>query len=394
MLRNILNWRFLFTLIAFAVVGVSIYLSHSISQRLETAERKNVEIWGKSLLALSSSESSDEQTMNLLLEIASSNTRIPVILTDTSFKVLAIKNVDTTGVVSSADFFDNKIKKYASINEPLELSMSTENGNVVNYAYYGESDLLELLRYFPYILLVTFFVMLGIVIVLLTQEYSSAQDKLWLGMSKETAHQLGTPLSSLQGWVDLLESENPNFQYAKNMRDDIARLNLVADRFSKIGSKPQLLESNITKLIGDMADYMRLRASRNVEIHYEPEGEDVIGAVNPQLFTWVIENLIRNAIDVLKGKGNVWLRLSEDAHNIYLEVQDDGTGITPSNVKKIFKPGFTTKKRGWGIGLSLTKRIIEIFHNGNILVKNTSPEGTTFLIKLKKQSTYDIRKKI
>ncbi len=394
MVRNILNWRFIFTLLAFTVVAVSIYFSHSISKSLEKAERKNVEIWAKSVLALSSSQNQDEQTINLLLEIASANTRIPVMLTDTSFKVLAIKNIDTSTVSDKTEYLENRRKRFAQSNEPLNLFNSGEEGDLTRYVFYGESHLLELLRYFPYILLGTLLFMIGIVLVLLNQEYNSAQNKLWLGMSKETAHQLGTPLSSLQGWADILQEEHPEFPHSEDIRQDIARLNLVVDRFSKIGSKPKLTETNITQLISEMVDYMRLRASRNVHIHYDPEGEDIIGAVNPQLFTWVIENLIRNAIDVLKGEGNTWLRLSEDNQHIYLEVQDDGSGIAPKNIKKVFKPGFTTKKRGWGIGLSLTKRIIEVFHNGSILVKSSSPEGTTFLIKLKKQSTYDIRKKI
>ncbi len=394
MIRNILNWRFLFTLLAFVVVAVSIYLSHSISQSLEQTERQNVSIWAQSLIALSSSDTEDEKVMNLLLEIAATNTRIPVILTDTTGKILAIKNLDTSKVDNPSDYLKQKRGYYAELNTPLELRSTSDQGEVVHYAYYGESQLLELLRYFPYILLGTLLVMLGIVIVLLTQEYSSVQNNLWLGMSKETAHQLGTPLSSLQGWIDILESEHPDFDHVDSMRQDLARLNLVVDRFSKIGSKPKLIESNITSLISEMSDYMRLRASRNVHIHYQPQEVDIIGAVNPQLFTWVIENLIRNAIDVLKGKGNIWLRLHQDNQHIYLEVEDDGAGIAPKNIRRIFKPGFTTKKRGWGIGLSLTKRIIENFHNGSIAVKSTSPKGTTFLISLKKQSTYDIRKKI
>ncbi len=392
MIRNILNWRFLFTILAFVIVALSIYLSHTISQSLEKAESKNVEIWAKSLITLSNADIKDEQTIDLLLEIASSNTRIPVMLTDSLGKVIAIRNIDTSNVSNKHKFLEQKRRIYAKENKPLELHANRVDSEIINYAYYGESDLLELLRYFPYILIGTLIVMLGIVLVLLNQEYHSAQDKLWLGMSKETAHQLGTPLSSLQGWVDILEDEHKDYPHIQEMRQDIARLNLVVDRFSKIGSKPKLSEANITELITQMVDYMRKRTSRNVSIHFTPDGEDIIGAVNPQLFTWVIENLIRNAIDVLKGKGNIWLYLAEDNKNIYLEVKDDGSGIAAQNVKKIFKPGFTTKKRGWGIGLSLTKRIIEIFHNGSIVVKSTSPSGTTFLISLKKQSTYDIRK--
>ncbi len=394
MFKTRLNWRFLFTILAFSVMVVSIYLSHEISKSLELAERSAVQIWAKSILSLSSDDISDENTLNLLLEITSSNSSTPVILTDSAKQIVAIKNIDTVGIPEKSAFLMSQVEKFEKQNAPMDLVTQNTEGDMHHTIYYGDSNLLILLRYFPYILIVTLFVLLVSIIVILNVEYNSSQNKLWLGMSKETAHQLGTPLSSLQGWVDLLRTDHQANDETEEMQKDIDRLNLVVDRFSKIGSKPQLTESNITKLIDDMVDYMRKRASRKVEIHFEPEGEDVIGAVNPQLFTWVIENLIRNAIDVLKGEGNIWLRLNEKGPYILLEIQDDGAGIAPQDIKKIFNPGFTTKKRGWGIGLSLSKRIIDKFHGGSIVVKNSVlNEGTTFQIKLKKQSTEDIRKK-
>ncbi len=395
MINTWLNWRWIFLVLSLIIIGASIYFSTQVSSRLRLSEKKNVEIWAKSMMHLSDAEDIGGPEAELLLEIIQSNNSIPVILTDAQDNIIATKNIDTQGVSNTHAFLLQQKEKYAQNHPALKLSFKTDNGSLIhNYVYYGESYLLRLLQYFPYLILGSVFFILGTVLILLNREYKSTQNKLWLGMSKETAHQLGTPLTSLEGWIHLLSEKNGDTLETSEMRKDIDRLKLVVDRFSKIGSKPKLDETNIYQRLDEMVDYMKLRSPQNVHIELNAENKDIIGAVDPQLFSWVIENLIRNALDVLPGKGNISISMYENQQNIFIEVRDDGLGISKENLAKIFKPGFSTKKRGWGLGLSLSKRIVEEFHDGRLSVKQSSPgRGTSFLIKLKKQSTEDIRKK-
>ncbi len=395
MINTWLNWRWIFLLLSLIIISASIYFSVQVSSRLEQSEKNNVRIWAKSMMYLSGAEDMGEPESELLFEIIQSNNSIPVILTDRENKVLATKNIDTVGEDNIADFLQKEKDNFAAVHPPLELNYRTDSGvQIRNFVYYGESYLLRVLKYFPYLILGSVFFILATVLILLNREYKSTQNKLWLGMSKETAHQLGTPLTSLEGWIHLLAEKEGNGMETTEMRKDIDRLKLVVDRFSKIGSQPKLDETNINDRLEEMVQYMKLRSPQNVNIEFESTSPEIIGAIDPQLFSWVIENLIRNALDVLPGKGNIWVRIDESPQSISIEVQDDGEGISKENISKIFKPGFSTKKRGWGLGLSLSKRIIEQFHDGKLTVKQSAPgKGTSFLIKLKKQSTEDIRKK-
>jgi signal transduction histidine kinase len=259
---------------------------------------------------------------------------------------------------------------------------------MINKYYYGESLLLQEVRYYPLVqlIVVALFIILAIVSIQLRNR--STQNQVWVGMAKETAHQLGTPVSSLRGWVEMLREMQTDEKIVAEIEKDVERLSLVSDRFGKIGSTPQLSENNLTLHVEKMVEYMKRRAAGSVVFEIQRHQElPIMTAFSPQLFDWVIENLLKNALDSMKGKGTITVELLEETGHILIDVTDTGKGIPRSNWERVFKPGFSTKKRGWGLGLSLSKRIIEQYHKGELYVKHSEPgKGTTFRIKLNKES--------
>ena len=254
-----------------------------------------------------------------------------------------------------------------------------------NKYYYGESILLKEVRYYPIVQLLIVALFIIVVIIAQRLSYQSTQNQVWAGMAKETAHQLGTPVTSLQGWVEMLKEIDSNEKIAIEIAKDVNRLLLITDRFGKIGSTPQLEEKNITDQVQHMIDYMQKRAGSNIEFSLETKQKQILANISPPLFDWVIENLLKNALDAMEGNGQIRINMEEQATHIFIDVNDTGKGISKTNVSKVFKPGFTTKKRGWGLGLTLTKRIIEQYHKGQIFVKQSEPnKGTTFRIVLNK----------
>ena len=275
--------------------------------------------------------------------------------------------------------------EFKSKNVPIEWTNPLDSTQR-NLYYYGESLLLKEVRYYPIVQLFIIGLFIAITLLALRSNYRSVQNQVWAGMAKETAHQLGTPVSSLEGWVEMLKQNPANEKIVKELEKDVSRLQLISDRFGKIGSSPQLDEKNIISQVITMVDYMKKRATGKVNFIINTHGEkEIIANISEPLFDWVLENLLKNALDAMDGKGNIEVSILRIDGNVQIDVSDTGKGIARQNYNTVFKPGFTTKKRGWGLGLSLSKRIIEQFHKGEIFVKNSEPgKGTTFRIVLKK----------
>lgn len=258
----------------------------------------------------------------------------------------------------------------------------------MNHYYYGHTSLLNQIRYYPLVQLLIVSLFIIITLTALTTSFRSSQNQVWAGMAKETAHQLGTPLTSLQGWMEMLREEKANEQIVTELEKDIDRLKLVSDRFSKIGSSPKLETHNLVTQVGSMIEYIRKRATGKVQFQLDTNNQQqILARISPPLFDWVIENLLKNALDAMEGKGQISIHIQQQPGNIIIDVTDTGKGISSQHIRKVFKPGFTTKKRGWGLGLSLSKRIIEQYHSGELFVKQSEPgKGTTFRIVLKNKT--------
>ncbi|HSZ25292.1 MAG TPA: HAMP domain-containing sensor histidine kinase, partial [Cytophagaceae bacterium] len=323
---------------------------------------------------------------NLASRVLIQNSRdIPMIAVTENDSILDQYNLDSSKIITDRSYLQKKLNEFKSLHDPIEWK-NPLNPTQTNRVFYGESTLLKEVRYYPIIQL--FIVALFIVVTLITisTRNRSTQNQVWAGMAKETAHQLGTPLSSLQGWVEMLKETPGNEKIAIEMNKDVDRLKLVSDRFGKIGSIPQLEQINIIEQIQNMVAYIKRRATDRVSFNIDSSGEKNIEAkINGPLFDWVIENLLKNALDAMEGKGKINITIYNGSNEIIIDVKDSGKGISKQNIAKVFKPGFTTKKRGWGLGLSLSKRIIEQYHKGELFVKHSEPaKGTTFRIILKK----------
>ena len=282
------------------------------------------------------------------------------------------------------DYLRKKLKEFKTLNPPIVLTVS-EDPLLINKYYYGHSVLLQQVRYYPMVQLFIVALFIIITIFSLQARNKSTQNQVWAGMAKETAHQLGTPVSSLQGWVEMLKEEKAHQQIATEIEKDVQRLRLVSDRFGKIGSIPQLEPHNVVTQVEEMVEYIRKRATGKVHLEVKKNKADMIAAVSPPLFDWVIENLLKNALDAMDGKGNITVDMHEEEKAIVIDVTDTGKGIVSQNINRVFKPGFTTKKRGWGLGLSLTKRIVQEYHKGKIRVYQSEVDkGTTMLVSFKK----------
>jgi signal transduction histidine kinase len=384
MFTQLLNWRTLLATIAIAIVTGTIFYSQYLSKKIATEERNKVNVWVQSLKTRAATN--DQSALNLTNTIAEDNTTIPIIATDENDNPLGeFLNLDSEKVKTDSGYLKEKVREFKSEHEPIlvEISKSPE---IINKYYYGSSRLLKQVRYYPIVQL--FIVALFIIITLITVSVrnKSTQNQVWAGMAKETAHQLGTPLSSLEGWVEMMKEMPGNEKIANEMEKDVSRLKLISDRFGKIGSIPNLEEMNVVEQIGHMVAYIKRRATDRVSFNIDSYGEaKVIANINGPLFDWVIENLLKNALDALDGKGNIDIKIKDEKTEIIIDVKDSGKGISKQNIANVFKPGFTTKKRGWGLGLSLSKRIINQYHKGDLFVKNSElGKGTTFRIVLKK----------
>ncbi len=384
MFSQLLNWRTGLAAIAIAIVTGTIFYSNYISKKIAADERKKVNVWVQSLKTRINA--TEQSALDLTNIITSENTEIPIIGTDEKDNPLnEFLNLDSARVKADSNYLREKVKEFKNQHDPITVEISKEP-LVYNKYYYGDSDLLKQVRYYPIIQL--FIVALFIIIILITVSVrnKSTQNQVWAGMAKETAHQLGTPLSSLQGWVEMLKDNPQSEKIAAEMAKDVDRLKLVSDRFGKIGSIPQLEEKNIIAQVESMVAYIKRRATDKVNFTINSFNEtEIVGMINAPLFDWVIENLLKNALDAMEGKGSISITIKNETANTIIDVTDTGKGISKQNITNVFKPGFTTKKRGWGLGLSLSKRIIEQYHKGELYVKHSElGKGTTFRIVLKK----------
>ena len=384
MFSNFFNWRSALALIAIAIVTGTIFYSNYLAKKIAADERKKVSVWAESLKTRASTL--DESALSLTTKIANENKDIPIIETDDKDNPSgATLNLDTNRIKKESNYIQIKLAEFKKENPAIEVEIS-KDPLFVNKYYYGDSDLLKEVRYYPIIQLIIVALFVIIALVTVSVRNKSTQNQVWAGMAKETAHQLGTPISSLQGWVEMLKDNPVNEKIGVEIEKDVDRLKLVSDRFGKIGSIPQLDERNIVQQVESMVDYIKRRSTDKVSFSINSQNDyDISAMINAPLFDWVIENLLKNALDAMDGKGSIVVDIKNEITQTIIEVTDSGKGILKSNVNKVFKPGFTTKKRGWGLGLSLSKRIIEHYHKGELFVKNSEVgKGTTFRIILKK----------
>ncbi|PBJ13331.1 PAS domain-containing sensor histidine kinase [Flavobacterium sp. ACN6] len=371
--------RWIIISVCFIIISLILWNTYTFFQIFKNEERLKMKLFVNAQITIvNANENTD---IELPLQIINNNTSIPalVILYD---KVVSATNVPTE-ILSNKKKRTAYLKKLRNENEPITFEYAPGKYQTL---YYGNSGLLNKLKYYPIALLLIIVLCVALIYNFYKSTKMATQNKLWAGMAKETAHQIGTPLSSLIGWVEILKTEEIDPSISTEIEKDIERLQTITDRFSKIGSVPVLEVRNIIEETKNDYEYLQSRFSKQVSFSFEAPQEPIFVMINPTLHSWTIENLVKNAIDAMKGKGSLDLRIEQDAFNVKINVKDSGTGISKKQFKTIFEPGFTTKKRGWGLGLSLTKRIVEEYHNGNIKVLNSEiGKGTTFQILLNKK---------
>ena len=377
--------KYILTFIAAMIVALSMYYSNRLAEDMSKEEQKKIELWAEATRLLVTVD--DNADISFIMRVIEENTTIPVItviIVNGQGDLYEHRNVKIPEENAEA-YLQKKVREWKSIHEPIEIALDEDT---MLFLYYDNSILLKQLEYYPYIqwsVIAVFFVILFLVF---SSVKKSEEDRVWVGLSKETAHQLGTPISSLLAWVEILKSKNAAPELMPEMEKDVNRLRTIAERFSKIGSRPEKEKVSLNKVLDNALAYMQKRTSNKVRISYVYEMQKPIYLrLNVPLFEWVIENLCKNAIDAMEGEGEINIHVSESNKRVYIDVQDTGKGIPKSKYKTVFKPGYTTKKRGWGLGLSLVKRIIEEYHGGKIFVKKSEPnKGTTFRIVLREDA--------
>lgn len=382
MFRQYLNWRTTLALIAILIVSGTIFYSQYLARKIKGEEKLRVEQWFKAGKFIISAP--DSVDIGFAAQILTENKTIPIIETNEKDSITNHINLDSAKG-SDPVYLQKKLSTLKSEHTPFEW-VDPKDSTIRNRYYYGNSKLLDEVRYYPIIQLMIVALFILITILSLRSRHRSLQNQVWAGMAKETAHQLGTPVSSLEGWVEMLKESSLDKKILVELEKDVARLRLVSDRFGKIGSTPQLEETDLLKQINSMVDYMRKRATGKIIFTVNShEHSSIMARISPPLFDWVIENLLKNALDAMEGKGSITVDINEQPESIYIDITDTGKGISKKNIVNVFKPGFTTKKRGWGLGLSLSKRIIAQYHKGEIFVKHSEiGKGTTFRIVLNK----------
>ncbi len=389
--KNSQTTRWLAIFASFIIVVLILWNTYSFFQKFKTEERLKMEILGKAYKRFANIDiDTDVSFENYIIQ---SNNSIPMIITDKHDQITFWNNIDVNDTIAQYKLLSTKDRRYLtnqlkimkSQNAPIDVSYSVSNTTIEQYINYRDSDLLTKLKYYPISFLLILFLFSSVIYLFFKTNKIAEQNKLWTGMAKETAHQIGTPLSSLLGWIELLRADNVDESMVSEIEKDVTRLNVIAERFSKIGSIPVLKKHNIVIETKKAFEYLESRSSKQVSFKFESKKKELYTQLNLQLYGWVIENLVKNAIDSMKGKGEINIKITENQKNIIVLVTDTGKGIPKNMQQKIFSPGFTTKKRGWGLGLSLSRRIIEDYHKGKISVqKSELNKGTTFCVSLKK----------
>jgi len=381
-LKNTLLLKRIVILISFSIVSLILWNTYSFFKRFKNEERLKMEIVATAMKEFAKNQNL-EADVSLEDKIIKSNTNIPMILVDENGNIGADSylNLDPEKAKDPA-YLQAQLEIMKEQNNPIEIDFAK---NRTQYIYYRNSDLLNKLSYYPLTLILILALFLALIYMMFTSNKIAEQNKLWTGMAKETAHQIGTPLSSLLGWIAILKMENVDDNYIDEIEKDVHRLNTIANRFSKIGSLPTLKKSDVVASTKKAYEYLEYRSSKQIAFSFESSQQEIYTNLNEELYSWVIENLIKNSIDAMMGKGKLAVAISVDTEHIKINITDTGKGMAKSQLKKIFNPGVTSKKRGWGLGLSLSKRIIEDYHKGKILVKNSElNKGTTFQIILAK----------
>jgi len=377
------QWKLLLVLFALFIGGLSIFFTNNLMKKLSEEEHKRIQLWAEATEQLINV--SPDQDVSFLFEVLKNNETIPVILVDMDDNIISFRNIDSVKMQNPA-YVKKKITEFKN-NSNENFIIKTEDGEALNQIYYSDSYLLTLLYYYPYFQLGLAFLFILASYFAFSVSKRAEQDQVWLGMSKETAHQLGTPISSLMAWIEILRDQVKDPEIINELEKDTKRLEKIASRFSKIGSKPNLSEENLRQTLLSTINYMTLRIPSSIKISLvNPlKDTDTKVKINEDLFEWVIENLCKNAVDAIGEKGEISISYEETHKHIYIDIKDTGKGIAKSEQKTIFNPGYTTKARGWGLGLSLVKRIVEQYHQGKIFVKSSELGiGTTFRIVLKK----------
>lgn len=375
------RWKLVLLLVALLIgVGSLVYTNHLV-KKLSVEERKKVELWAEATRQISDINA-EPGDISFALSVLTDNNTVPVILTDGTQQIISTRNLDSLQVEDSV-YLACELQVMKEQHEPIEILFAADQRNFI---YYKDSYLLTQLRNYPFFQLAVIALFLFVSYIAFSTSRKAEQNQVWVGMAKETAHQLGTPLSSLMAWLEYLKSKPQPEEHLIEIEKDIARLNTITERFSKIGSAPALKKENMTLVVENAIDYIRTRASSRVVFKLENfQNYDVDAPINVHLFDWVLENLFKNAIDAMSGEGSITIRITDQNQFVYLDISDSGKGIPKSKYKTVFKPGYTSKNRGWGLGLSLSKRIIEEYHGGQIFVRSSElTKGTTFRIVLKK----------
>lgn len=364
--------------VSFVIVTLILWNTYTFFQKFKTEERVKMEILAEAQKELGSI-SDLNASVTLPLKVIENNNSIPMILVDEKGDILYTQNLDSIKSLNP-NFIEKQLAIMKNQNEPITISYDGKNKQFI---YYKDSDLLNKLTYYPIALILILILFLTVIYLFYSSNKAAETNRLWTGMAKETAHQIGTPLSSLLGWISILKMEKVDETYIDEIEKDVYRLNTIANRFSKIGSVPELKSENIISVTKQAFDYLESRSSKQINFSFKTDEKEIKTKLNKELFGWVIENLIKNAIDAMQGKGKLQLEISQTQKKVKIIVSDTGKGMPKKLFKQIFKPGFTTKKRGWGLGLSLSKRIIEDYHKGKIFVKKSElGKGTTFQIVL------------
>lgn len=382
---NIFNQPLLFKrisiVVSFAIVSLILWNTYTFFQKFKQEERIKMEILAEAQKELSRADLNSN--IALTDKIITTNNSIPMILVDENDEIIYANNLDSIKSLNP-EYLQKQLAMMKKDNKPIEISYDGKNKQFI---YYSDSDLLKKLTYYPLALILILVLFLSVIYLFYSSNKAAETNKLWTGMAKETAHQIGTPLSSLLGWIAILKAEKVDETYIYEIEKDVHRLNAIANRFSKIGSVPELKKRDVVLVTKQAFDYIKSRSSEQITFHFSTNENEIKTSLNEELFGWVIENLIKNAIDAMLGKGEIRLNIESSEKRVRILVSDTGKGMSKKLFKQVFKPGFTTKKRGWGLGLSLSKRIVEDYHNGKIFVqKSEIGKGTIFEIMLHKVS--------
>lgn len=377
---QIIRWTVIIT--SFIIVALILWNTYTFFKKFKSEERAKMEILAKAYERLNTADLNAD--ISLESKIIGNNHNIPMLITNEKDSILDWSNLDSISV-SKSNYLPRQLSIMKNQNEPIVVTYQDRNEDLKQYIYYRDSDLLTKLKYYPVALILILFLFATVIYLFFKSNKIADQNKLWTGMAKETAHQIGTPLSSLLGWIEILRLNNTDENTVQEIEKDVDRLNTITERFSKIGSIPVLKNHNIVEATKHSFTYLESRSSKRVLFNFKTSKQEIYAKINLQLFSWVIENLVKNAIDAMVGTGKIALSIKTNEKNVLLTITDSGKGIPKHLYQKIFSPGFTTKKRGWGLGLSLAKRIIEDYHDGKIkILKSEVGKGTTFLITLKK----------